>query len=262
MLCLTLISDYYEKVRSLREALASWAELATTWTSIWASCALKYSALKSDGFMMLAAVAKLLSHTLKQSYVVFTAPWAEMWNMARVWSHFKANDMLSKKATSYELEHLKFLQAARSFTAQCDFFLPFRSGGISGTRVSIPGTVWVSGKAAVCTSLPIRVTSVQRELNKSIPGTDVQLLLQIRQSKLIRSVLQVATVKSSLLQCHIEDFNLILDFVKQGNNSSFSVKCFSWLNVNWPVPIHRSNTAKRKGTAVLERHQHSTPSHL
>lgn len=122
--------------------------------------------------------------------------------MARVRSHFKASDMLSKKATSYELEHLKFLQAARSFTACRVFFLPFRSGGISGTRVSIPGTVRVSGKAAVCTSLPIRVTSVQRELNQSIPGTNVQLLLQIKQNKLIKSVLQVASVKSSLLQCH------------------------------------------------------------
>lgn len=152
--------------------------------------------------MIFASVAKLLSHTLKQSYVVFTALRAEMWNMARVWSHFKANYMLSKKATSYELDHLKFLQVARSFTVYHGFFLPFRSGGISGTRISIPGTVWVSGKAAVCTSLPIRVTSVQRELNQSIPGTNVQLLLQIRQSKLIRSVLQVASVKSSLLQCH------------------------------------------------------------
>lgn len=33
---------------------------------------------ESDGFMTLAAVAKLLSHTLKQSYVVFTALRAEM----------------------------------------------------------------------------------------------------------------------------------------------------------------------------------------
>lgn len=33
---------------------------------------------ESDGFMMLAVVAKLLSHTLKQSYVVFTALRAEM----------------------------------------------------------------------------------------------------------------------------------------------------------------------------------------
>lgn len=190
---------------------------------------------------MLAAVAKLVSQTVKQSYVVFTAPWAEMWNMARVWSHFKANDMLSKKATSYELEHLKFLQAARSFTAQRVFFLPFRSGGISGTRVSIPGTVWVSGKAAVCTSLPIRVTSVQRELNQSIPGTNVQLLLQIRQSKLIRSILQVASVKSSLLQCNsCRLLTLSQILYKRGNNSSFGIKCFS-------VPIHPSNTAKRKG---------------
>lgn len=92
------------------------------------------------------------------------------------------------------------------------------------------------------------MTSVQRELNQSIPGTNVQLLLQNRQSKLIRSVLQIASVKSSLLQCHsCRLLTLSQIFVKQGKKSSFSVKCFSGLSVNWPVPIQPSNTAEKKG---------------
>lgn len=120
-------------------------------------------------------------------------------------------------------EPLQFLQATRSFIACGTFFLPFRSGGVSGTGVSIPGTVWVSGKAAVCTSLPIRVTSVQRELNQSIPGTNVQLLLQIRQNKWIRIVLQIAWF---FFSATLADFQPCTRFLKKQREFLLYCKLF------------------------------------
>lgn len=61
--------------------------------------------------------------------------------------------------------------------------IPFAGRIEAGAAQSIPGTVWVSGEAAVSTSRAVSVTTVQGDLRDPELRADVQLLLQNKQFK-------------------------------------------------------------------------------
>lgn len=77
--------------------------------------------------------------------------------------------------------------------------LPLWGGRIPRARTSVPGTVGVSGQTAVCTSFSVGAAPVQGELHKAFPGTNVQLLLQTKQSQRIRNITQAAVKKFPFL---------------------------------------------------------------
>lgn len=61
--------------------------------------------------------------------------------------------------------------------------VPLASGIKAGAAESIPGTVRVSGEAAVGAGRAVGVAAVQRDLRDPVLRADIQLLLQSKQFK-------------------------------------------------------------------------------
>lgn len=64
-----------------------------------------------------------------------------------------------------------------------NFCIPFAGRIEAGAGQSIPGTIGVSGEAAVSASRAVSMTTVQGDLRDPELRTDVQLLLQNKQFK-------------------------------------------------------------------------------
>ncbi len=64
-----------------------------------------------------------------------------------------------------------------------NLYVPFAGGIEAGAAESVPGTVGVSGEAAVSAGRAVSVTPVQGDLRDPELGADVQLLLQSKQFK-------------------------------------------------------------------------------
>lgn len=198
--------------------------------------------------MIFATVAELLSHRLKQSCVVFTALWVEMWNITKVWSNFKANDMISRKGSKF------WFSISQTFASSKIFY----------------STLWVWGFLFgwFCFSYLLEVGvylehefpsqaqygSLARQQSAQAfpyvwhlcreswtnPSLEPMYNCCCKSGKANElGVLSEQPIKKvPFFSATLADFQPCSRFYKTRENSSFNIKCFSGCSVSWLLSAH------------------------